>query len=128
MHAGIRLERDKQYTLTFPNKIHISSAMICTDVFRSTCLFDCLVEVHLIDNGTDHLIGILGGYGYQDNNPVLQCNINLKLDPTKSFTFYVRTTDMPYFKRVFGFGLGLSLLSKAKTPLVVQLVGCFDSN
>ncbi len=112
--------------MTFPSKIHLSSAILCMDVFKSQCIFDCLVEVHLIENGTDHLVGILGGVGgYEQGNPILQCNLNLTLDPSKPFTFYTRTMDMPYFRRPALFGLGNSLLSKT-SKLTVQLVGHFD--
>ena len=127
MHAGMRLLRDQQYTVTFPNKMHLSSAMLCTDVFGGGhCIFDCLVEVHLIENGTDHLVGILGDIaGHDQGNPILHCHLDLTLDPSKPFIFYARTARLPYYRGA-GIGLGISVLSKT-SKLAIQLIGHFDS-
>ncbi len=92
------------------------------DSVGSSCYFDCLVEVHVVENGTDHLIGVLGGVGNFETNPTLQCNINIKLDPSRPVSFYVKTATMPYRKSTpIVIGLKLSTAS-----LAVQLVGYFD--
>ena len=117
---GSRLQKDQQYTMTFPRQIHLSSAILCLDSMGSSCQFDCLVEVHVVENGTDHFIGVLGGVSFE-TNPTLQCNINIKLDPSRPVSFYVKTTTMPYRKSQLFFGHKLSTAS-----LAVQLVGYFD--
>ncbi len=115
---GSRLQKDQQYTMTFPRQIHLSSAILCMDSVGSKCHFDCLVEVHLVENGTDHLIGVLAGLG---NYQTMQCNINIKLDPSRPVSFYVKTGKLLYATQPI---LGALKLSKA--PLAVQLVGYFD--
>ena len=118
----IRLKKDQPYTVTFPRQIHLSSAMLCLDSLGSNRCFDCLVEVHVVENGTDHLIGVLAGIGHNQANPILQCNINIKLDPSRPVNFYVKTARIPYNNgAVVIFGTKLS-----RTPLVVQIVGYFD--
>ncbi len=122
-YIDIRLIKDQPCTVTFPRQIHLSSAMLCLDSLGSNRYFDCLVEVHVVENGTDHLIGVLAGIGNNQVNPILQCNINIKLDPSRPVNFYVKTAPMPYNNHgaVVIFGTKLS-----KTPLAVQIVGYFD--
>ena len=109
--------------MTFPRQIHLSSAMLCLDSLGPRCFFDCLVEVHVVENGMDHLIGVLAGLGNYKVNPTLQCNINIKLDPSQPVNFYVRTATIPYDSaaRLVIFGTKLST-----TSLAVQIVGYFD--
>ena len=118
---GSRLQKDQQYTMTFPRQIHLSSAILCLDSMGSSCQFDCLVEVHVVENGTDHFIGVLGGVSFE-TNPTLQCNINIKLDPSRPVSFYVKTAKTLYHVTPQGF----SSLKLSKAPLAVQLVGYFD--
>ncbi len=118
---GIRLQKDQQYTVTFPRQIHVSSAMLCLDSLGPRCYCDCVVEVHVAENGTDHLIGVLAGHGDTQTNPALQCNINIKFDPSRPVNFYVRT--VPFNKVSAGIGVGPKL---SKASLAVQLVGYFD--
>ncbi len=95
--------------------------MLCLDSLGPRCFFDCLVEVHVVENGTDHLIGVLAGHGNSQVNPILQCNINIKLDPSRPVNFYVKTAPLPY--NTHGGAPGIKL---SKSPLAVQIVGYFD--
>ncbi len=96
--------------------------MLCLDSLGPRCYCDCIVEVHIVENGTDHLIGVLAGLGNYQTNPILQCNINIKFDPSRPVNFYVRTAFMP-FNKVSAIGVGPKL---SKASLAVQLVGYFD--
>ena len=130
MHAGMRMERDKQYQLNIQKPLHLSSAMLCLDIIPPNCTWDCFVEVHAIENGQDHLIGIIGTgltmrYRDSQSNPIsLQCMLNLKIQPTSPVALYIKVIGIPYYTR--GLGAGLFGKELGKQNIAVQVTGYFD--
>ena len=124
---GMKLQMDSKYTVTFPQPLHLSSAILCTDgTGRYEC--DCLIEVHVVVDEQDHVLGILGGGADNASNPILQTGLMLKLQPSVPITFYTKRTVVPYqtsgYAALVGWGPGRRGLGKA--PVVVQLTGYFE--
>ena len=118
----MKLEMDTKYTVTFPQPMRLSSAILCTDgTGRYT--FDCLIEIHLVVEEQDHVIGILGGGGDNTSNPILQTDLKLKLQPSVPVSFYTKRTIVPYQARGYAALAGRGM---GRAPIVVQLTGHFD--
>ena len=123
--------KDKHYHLNNKKPLHLSSAMLCLDNIPSNCIWDCFLEVHAVENGQDHLIGIIGSgvtlrsQPESQSNPVsIQCILNLKIQPAVAVALYIKVVGVPYCSK--GTGAGLFSKELGKQDIAVQVTGYFD--
>ena len=118
-YAGIKLEKDLHYTITAPKSLHLSNAVLCIEgIGRRN--FDCYIEVHLVLDKVDHVIGIVGGSNLKGETPIMQASLNLRLQPSVPAVLYTKKVDLPST-----FGVAQAGNSLKTAPFKIQVTGYF---
>ena len=88
------MEEEKHYQVTCHKPLHLSTAMIALAHSVSLAYTSInYIEIHVIEEKEDHLVGIIGTETTQLKNiQSLQCMLNLKLQPTSPVTLYFTVT------------------------------------
>ena len=102
------MRKGKHYRVDISRDLRLSSAILCIDSFPRGCYWNCFVEIHAIEDGEDHLIGVVGtGLKHERteiSNPVsIQCALNLRLKPRPPVTLYTKVISIPHEVTLGGF-------------------------